>query len=122
MTSAKTGLPAVTIARRGADRLRAGHVWVYRSDVVQADGILPGAVVRVQEQPGGGRRQSSDENLRATQPRTLGTALYSSASEIALRMISRGPVTDIHQLVRERIQAAIAYRHRFVQDTNAYRV
>jgi len=52
----------------------------------------------------------------------LGTALYSSSSEIALRMISPKPVEDIEQLVRERIQAAIAYRERFVSDTNAYRV
>ncbi len=37
-------------------------------------------------------------------------------------MISRGPVLDINQLVRERIRAAIAYRERVVRDTNAYRV
>src|SRR5207244_11777348 len=54
--------------------------------------------------------------------RTLGTALYSSASEIALRMISAKPVEDLEQLVRERIRAAIAYRERFVHHTNAYRV
>jgi 23S rRNA (cytosine1962-C5)-methyltransferase len=52
----------------------------------------------------------------------LGTALYSSSSEIALRMISAKPVEDLEQLVRERIRAAIAYRERFVRDTNAYRV
>jgi 23S rRNA (cytosine1962-C5)-methyltransferase len=37
-------------------------------------------------------------------------------------MISPHPVEDIEQLVRERIRAAIAYRKRFVQNTNAYRV
>jgi 23S rRNA (cytosine1962-C5)-methyltransferase len=37
-------------------------------------------------------------------------------------MISARPVEDIKQLVRERIRAAIAYRERFVQNTNAYRV
>jgi 23S rRNA (cytosine1962-C5)-methyltransferase len=37
-------------------------------------------------------------------------------------MISAKPVEDIAQLVRERIHAAIAYRERFVQNTNAYRV
>ena len=122
MTQERADLPTVTIARRGADRLRAGHVWVYRSDVLQADGILPGTVVGVQEQPRAASRQSADRNVRATQARTLGTALYSSASQIALRMISRGPVLDIHELVRERIRAAVAYRERFVRDTNAYRV
>jgi 23S rRNA (cytosine1962-C5)-methyltransferase len=37
-------------------------------------------------------------------------------------MISAKPVEDIEQLVRERIRVAVAYRERFVQDTNAYRV
>jgi 23S rRNA (cytosine1962-C5)-methyltransferase len=122
--SEKFALPVIVVSRRGAERLRAGHVWVYRSDVVNAKGIGPGAVVQMQE--------VSDKNVRpthskATQPkaaraRVLGTALYSSSSEIALRMISAKPVEDIEQLVRERIRASISYRERFVRDTNAYRV
>lgn len=106
----KTVEPVATISRRGAERIRAAHVWVYRSDVVRAEGLQPGAVVRV------------TEDGRGRPPHTLGTALYSSASQIALRMISRGPVPDIHQLVRERIRAAVVYRERFARDTNAYRV
>src|SRR6266700_2836702 len=137
-----TALPVVNISRRGAERIRAGHVWVYRSDVVEAGDVPPGAVVLVQEQDIYAKPRGSDRNLRPTRatqnigdsaahtggrgrpphPRTLGSAFYSSASEIALRMISRGPVEDINQLVRERIRAAIAYRERFVRDTNAYRV
>jgi 23S rRNA (cytosine1962-C5)-methyltransferase len=112
-----TALPVITISRRGAERVRAGHVWVYRSDVVEADSVRPGALVLVQE--------VSDKNVRPTQPkaaRVLGTALYSSSSEIALRMISLKPIENIEHLVRERIRAAIAYRERFVRDTNAYRV
>jgi 23S rRNA (cytosine1962-C5)-methyltransferase len=52
----------------------------------------------------------------------LGSAFYSTASEIAIRMISPKPVVGIEQLVRERIRAAIDYRERFVQNTNGYRV
>jgi len=101
----------VVISRRGAERIRAGHVWVYRSDVAQAEGAAPGSVVTVGEDRG-----------RARPPHALGTAFYSSASEIALRMISRGPVSDVFQLVRERIRAAVAYRGIFVREANAYRV
>lgn len=100
----------VTISRRGADRIRAGHVWVYRSDVVEADSAGSGALVRVQEARG-----------RERPPYVLGSALYSSASEIALRMISPRMVDNLAPLVRERIRAAITYRDRFVRDTNAYR-
>ena len=37
-------------------------------------------------------------------------------------MISPRPVSDLEQLVRERIRAAVAYRERLVENTNAYRV
>ena len=128
-----TALPLVTVSRRGADRLRAGHVWVYRSDVVEADGVAPGAMVTlVEELPGHGRKPLPEKSGRPAQSlatqskpqraRILGTALYSSSSEIALRMISRHPVANLEELIRERIRAAIAYRERFVRDTNAYRV
>jgi 23S rRNA (cytosine1962-C5)-methyltransferase len=139
MGQEQSSYPIVTISRRGGERIRAGHVWVYRSDVVETASAAPGSVVLVQEQANATSNRPADRSVRATQilshkhvrpPRTvparpariLGTALYSSASEIALRMISRGPVEGIHQLVRERIRAAIAYRQGFVRDTNAYRV
>jgi 23S rRNA (cytosine1962-C5)-methyltransferase len=48
--------------------------------------------------------------------------LYSNASQIAVRMISREAVADFPALLRERIGEAISYRERVVRDTNAYRV
>ena len=104
----------MTISRRGADRIRAGHVWVYRSDIVTAKDVQPGALVTVEEEQGG--------RGRPPHTRLLGTAFYSSASQIALRMISTHSVRDLGQLLRERIRGAIAYRERFVDNTNAYRV
>ncbi len=50
----------------------------------------------------------------------LGTALYSSSSQIAIRMIADEPVTDLAALLRQRIADAIAYRERIVHNTNAY--
>src|SRR5713101_8703317 len=112
----------VTISRRGAERLRAGHVWVDRSEVAEARDVQPGALVTVQEEAPFRPKQLSGKSVRLTGPRVLGSALYSTASEIAVRMISSKPVSDLEQLVRERIRAAIAYRGRFVENTNAYRV
>ena len=73
-----------------------------------ADGIPPGALVRVQDSRG----------------KFLGTALYSSSSQIAIRMISHGSVhkDDLPGLVAERIRVAIAYRKELVSNTDAYRV
>jgi 23S rRNA (cytosine1962-C5)-methyltransferase len=97
--------PVVRISRRGAKRLQDGHVWVYRSDIVSADGIAPAAAVSITDERG----------------KFLGTALYSSSSQIAIRMISSHAVDDLTRLLRDRIQGAITYRERVVHDTDAYR-
>ncbi len=52
----------------------------------------------------------------------LGSALYSSSSQIAVRMVSREPVFDFPALLRQRISDALAYRERVVRDTDAYRL
>jgi 23S rRNA (cytosine1962-C5)-methyltransferase len=97
--------PSVRITRRASDRLTAGHLWVYRSDVTDlipevidgADDLPPGELVRVEDNRG----------------KLLGTALYSSSSQIALRIVA--PAEHITaaewrgQLVA-RLRAAIARR------------
>jgi 23S rRNA (cytosine1962-C5)-methyltransferase len=105
---ARSAEPSVKLSVRGASRLLARHPWVYRSDVVGADGIPPGALVRVQDARG----------------KFLGTALYSSSSQIAIRMISHGSVHDgdLPGLISERIRAAIAYRKDLVSNTDSYRI
>jgi len=54
----------------------------------------------------------------------LGTALYSSSSQIAIRMIggNNAEITDLPAFVSERIRAAIAYRKQAVSGSDAYRV
>jgi 23S rRNA (cytosine1962-C5)-methyltransferase len=100
------GLPVVKVSRKGANRLDDGHVWVYRSDIVTADGISPGSAVGVTDERG----------------KFLGTALYSGASQIAIRMLSKEAVRDLDGLLRKRLHEAIAYRERVVHDTDAHRI
>src|SRR5271169_2849141 len=106
--SAKLAEPSVKLSTRGVARLQSRHPWVYRSDVVEEKDVPPGAVVRVLDSRG----------------KFLGTALYSSSSQIAIRMISHGSVPDLPALVAERIRAAIAYRKEndLVRNTDAYRI
>ena len=104
--SAKHAGPSVKLSLRGATRLQGRHPWVYRSDIVGADDIPAGALVRVHDPRG----------------KFLGSALYSSSSQIAIRMISHGSVDDLPALVAERIRAAIAYRKELVRNTDAYRI
>jgi 23S rRNA (cytosine1962-C5)-methyltransferase len=100
------GLPVVKVSRKGANRLNDGHVWVYRSDIVTADGIAPGSAVGVTDERG----------------KFLGTALYSGASQIAIRMLSKEAIRDLDGLLRKRLLEAISYRERVVRDTDAYRI
>jgi 23S rRNA (cytosine1962-C5)-methyltransferase len=97
---------AIKLTPRGTARLKSGHPWVYRSDIADANDVPPGSLIRVTDLRG----------------KFLGTALYSSSSQIAIRMISREKVADLPALVAERIRAAIAYRKQLVANTNAYRV
>src|SRR5579859_6154938 len=99
-------LPKIKVSPRGATRLKSGHVWVYRSDILAADNIAPGSLVTVTDPRG----------------KPLGTALYSSSSQIAIRLISHDPVGDFPALLNQRIADAIAYREKVVRDTDAYRV
>jgi 23S rRNA (cytosine1962-C5)-methyltransferase len=101
-----SALPTIKVSPRGTTRLKEGHVWVYRSDIVSADGATPGSLVCVSDHRG----------------KLLGTAFYSSSSQIAIRMISPDLVTDFPALLRQRIAAAIAYRESLVRNTDAYRV
>ena len=101
-------LPEVRVSARGAERLENGHVWVYRSDLQSDPSLPPGALVRVADHRG----------------KPLGTAFYSSASQIAIRMLSQGAgaQSDLAALLQQRIRQAIAHRKLVVNDTDAYRV
>jgi 23S rRNA (cytosine1962-C5)-methyltransferase len=106
VVSAQHAEPSVKLSARGVARLQGRHPWVYRSDVAEPNGVPPGSLVRVLDQRG----------------KFLGTALYSSSSQIAIRMISHGSVADLPALVAERIRAAIAYRKKLVSNSDAYRI
>jgi 23S rRNA (cytosine1962-C5)-methyltransferase len=101
--------PVTTISRRAAERLRAGHVWVYRSDiehaVEQEAGLI--AVADYRGFP-------------------LGTALWSPSSQIALRMVSADPHLGESawlSLFEQRLRAAIQLRQGMMaEDTDACRL
>lgn len=75
MAAPSASAAAVQVSRCASERLRSGHLWVYRSDVeatVPAE-LSPGALV----------------TLRDGRGAVLGTGLWSTTSEIAARLVSR---------------------------------
>ena len=83
-------MPSVSIDRRGEDRVRAGHPWIYRSDVTRVDASA-GDLVEV----------------RSARDRTIGYALFSDRSEITLRLLSVGGDPPPPSFLRDRIKSAI---------------
>ncbi len=104
----KNNNPQITVTPRGAARLRSGHPWVYRSDIRSTSDAGPGSVVTVLDQ----------------RSKPLATALYSNASQIAIRVISNESVAarEWIALLRKRISDAVAFRKSVVRDSEAYRV
>lgn len=103
--------PVISVTRRGADRLRLGHLWIYRSDLdeVPAD-IERGAIVRVRGPRAGGRES------------WLGQAFYSTESQIALRLLTRRDDPVDETFWRTRLAAAIDLRASLALDSNARRL
>jgi 23S rRNA (cytosine1962-C5)-methyltransferase len=92
------------VNKKGADRVRQGHLWIYRSDVIaiEAEG---GSVVTVKDERGN----------------FVGQALFSDASQIALRFLTQTNEQIDRGWWRRRISEAGSRRH-ISPDTNAYRL
>ena len=97
--------PTVVISSRGEERLQSGHPWIYRADVAN---VHAGAGDIVQ--------------IRSPRGRTLGSALYSDRSQIALRLLSYGDAPADLALIRRRLESAIAFRRSLAIDASAYRL
>ena len=96
----------VTITKRGIERVRARHCWIYSSDVADRGSAQPGEVVCVTD----------------SRSRVLGHALYSSTSQITLRMVSFEDVEVNRDFWLSRLIAAERLRDEVVRDTTAFRM
>jgi 23S rRNA (cytosine1962-C5)-methyltransferase len=94
------------VGARGAARWQRGHPWIFRSDVQQPPAAAAG-VVQVTEANG----------------RPLGSALWSPASEISLRLLERDPQVSVDAAWwAQAIERAVARRQGLSASTNACRL
>ena len=92
----KTVTPTVTVTARGAARVRAGHPWVFAVDVARAP-----------------EKEADVARVVDVRGALLGTALWAPGAQLPIRMLSRLEVTFDAQLLRSRLQQAIARRAGF---------
>ena len=97
-------MKTVRVNKKGADRVRRGHLWIYRSDLLDID-AEGGSVVTVKDERGN----------------FIGQALFSDASQIALRFLTQSAEQIDTGWWRQRIAEADGRRN-IPADTNAYRV
>jgi 23S rRNA (cytosine1962-C5)-methyltransferase len=96
---------SVVVSPRGVERIRAGHLWIYRSDVRTAD-AAPGDIVRL-----------TDERRRFH-----GRAFYSDKSQIAIRLLTRDDTPVDRAFFVNRLRRAIEYRKLVVENSEACRL
>src|SRR5256885_2676955 len=96
----------VRITTRGAKRIRKGHLWVYRSDVRDAQDVGGGTIVSVVDEA---------KNF-------VGQAFYSDRSEIALRFLSTSREIIDRDWWRDRLRQSAERRSAIAKETNAYRL
>ncbi len=101
-----TTLPTVRVNRKAADRAHSGHPWLFASDVIDRGTAQPGDAVRVIDWKGS----------------SLGTAHYSSTSQISLRLLSKQIETIDKGFLLKRIAAAYTHRQSVVEQSDAYRL
>src|SRR5262245_59938184 len=95
----------VVVSSRGAERIESGHPWIYRADVADVTALGGDRVV-----------------VRGPRGRTLGSAIYSDRSQIALRMLTDGDAPADDGLIAARIGAAVAFRETLAIDATAFRI
>lgn len=95
----------VTVSPRGEERIRNGHLWIYRTDIVNSNAAA-GDVVRVVAQGG----------------RFLARALFSDQSQITLRVVTQRDVPVDREFWRTRLIQALSFRASLGIDATAYRL
>jgi 23S rRNA (cytosine1962-C5)-methyltransferase len=100
-------LPTVLLRPGEADRIVAGHPWIYNNEVLRLSSpAADGDLVQVKD-----HRQ-----------RLLGTGFYNSKSKINVRLLAPERIIPNESFFEERIRAALAVRQRHLPKATSFRV
>lgn len=100
-------LPTVILKPGEADRVVAGHPWVYH-----------GSILRMTAQAGDGELVQVKDHRQ----RLLGVGFYNSKSKINVRVLAPERIEVDQKFFEERIRAALAVRQRHLPQATSFRV
>ncbi len=100
-------LPTVLLKPGEADRIIAGHPWVYH-----------GQILRVTQPPANGALVQVKDHRQ----RLIGTGFFNAKSKIVVRMLSPDRLEVDERFFEERIRAALAVRQRHLPGATSFRV
>ena len=100
-------LPTVLLKPGEADRIVAGHPWIYHTEIL-----------RLTQQPADGELVQVKDHRQ----RFLGTGFFNSQSKIRVRVLSPDRVEVNERFFEERIRAALAVRQRHLPGATSFRV
>jgi 23S rRNA (cytosine1962-C5)-methyltransferase len=107
MTNQETGLPTVLLRPGEADRVLAGHPWIYAGSILRATRpVADGDVVQIKD-----HRQ-----------RLLGVGFFNSKSKIQVRVLDKDRTDIGPAFFQQRLDAALALRARYLPGATSYRV
>jgi 23S rRNA (cytosine1962-C5)-methyltransferase len=100
-------LPTVLLKPGEADRIVAGHPWIYHGEILRVtQALTDGELVQVKD-----HRQ-----------RFLGVGFFNSKSKIIVRVLSPERVDVNEKFFEERIRTALAVRQKHLPDATSFRV
>jgi 23S rRNA (cytosine1962-C5)-methyltransferase len=106
-SAATPKLPTVLLKPGEADRLIAGHPWVYEGNILRITAPAEdGALVQVKD-----HRQ-----------RFIGAGFFNSKSKIRVRLLESERAEIGENFFEERIRAALALRHKHLHSASSFRV
>ena len=100
-------LPTILLKPGEADRVVAGHPWIYHSEILRLTApVADGDLVQVKD-----HRQ-----------RLIGAGFFNSKSKINIRVLSPERVEVNETFFEERIRAALAVRQKHLPSATSFRV
>jgi 23S rRNA (cytosine1962-C5)-methyltransferase len=107
MSTITDSLPTVLLKPGEADRMVAGHPWIYHNEILRlTQPANPGDLVQVKD----------------SRQRLIGTGFYNAKSKINVRLLAPDRVIPNEAFFEERLRAALAVRQKQLPDATSFRV